>query len=184
MSLFGRPQTMNAYVLFVAHATIRLWQKTTSPLHTRVADVGVIIAGLAKGMRNISIMANSKINIQGLDKLRLKLAFMKDPRGVKAGVAEAANHLKAKASIYPPPPAGSSYVRTGTLGRKWIVNLKNLGATVSNNTTYGPFVQGGDGEQTMQHAMTGWQDTDEIAEEQSEKVVSLIQEKVDKILNR
>lgn len=124
----------------------------------------------------------SKVNIQGLDRLKIKLAFMTDPDGVSAGVKAAAVHLKDKAAIYPPKPAESTYDRTGKLGERWAVNLKRLGATVSNNTSYGPLVQGDD--QVWYHEATGWKTTETIAEEETEEVLNLIKKAIDRVLNK
>ena len=57
----------------------------------------------------------SDIEIKGLAKLRLKLAFMKDPQGVRAGVKAAAAHVKGVAQIYPSRPSHSTYDRTSRL---------------------------------------------------------------------
>ena len=124
----------------------------------------------------------AKVDIRGLDRLRIKLAFMTDPDGVKGGIAEAAAHLKKEAAVYPPKPSHSTYQRTGNLGKRWAVNLKNFGATVENNTYYGPFVQGDD--QTWFHAATGWKTTETIADEEREVVLQLIKKSVDKVLNK
>ena len=47
--------------------------------------------------------------------------------------------------VYPPPPSASTYVRTGTLGRRWttrpIREANAVGREVGNNTDYGPQVQ-------------------------------------------
>ncbi len=47
--------------------------------------------------------------------------------------------------VYPPAPPASTYVRTGTLGRRWTTKpIREAGAVgreVGNNTDYGPFVQ-------------------------------------------
>jgi len=127
-------------------------------------------------------MADSRIDIKGLDKLRLKLAFMKDPKGVTHGIKDAALHLQKEAKVYPPKPAHSTYRRTLNLGKRWAVNVRRLGATVSNNTSYGPFVQGD--EQTWFHAETGWKTTGEIAEDETEEVVKIIKRAVDRVLNQ
>ena len=49
--------------------------------------------------------------------------------------------LKNELQVYPPPPADSSYRRTGTLKRSWHVRRQGTSATVGNPTEYAPYVQ-------------------------------------------
>jgi hypothetical protein len=53
--------------------------------------------------------------------------------------------VEAGMKVYPPPPSGSTYVRTGTLGRRWttkpIREANTVGREIGNNTDYGPVVQ-------------------------------------------
>lgn len=56
--------------------------------------------------------------------------------------------MQADAADYPPPPPGSTYRRTGTLGRLWTsaqhrfsVKGDVLEGRVGNATPYGPYVQ-------------------------------------------
>lgn len=51
-------------------------------------------------------------------------------------------------SVYPPPPPGSTYRRTGTYGRRWTTatreiatsTAKRIEGRIGNNTSYGPRV--------------------------------------------
>ena len=53
--------------------------------------------------------------------------------------------IEAALKVYPPPRSGSTYRRTGTLGRRWttrpIREADTVGREVGNNTRYAPFVQ-------------------------------------------
>ena len=56
-----------------------------------------------------------------------------------------------EAAIYPPQPSGSTYIRTGTLGRLWTtatpqinVSASQFEGRIGNRTPYGPNVQGDD----------------------------------------
>ena len=55
---------------------------------------------------------------------------------------------------YPPPPAGSTYRRTGTLGRTWQSEIRattsHVRAILANPTVYAPYVQDEDS-QAMVH---------------------------------
>lgn len=73
------------------------------------------------------------------------------------------------ASDYPPAPAGSSYVRTRTLGRSWDRKVTQPGGTVlgvvfsnRNIAPYNVWVQGPT--QTSYHAQTGWRTIEDIAD--------------------
>lgn len=53
--------------------------------------------------------------------------------------------IEAAMKVYPSPPSGSTYRRTGTLGRRWttkpIRRVDEVGREVGNKTDYAPFVQ-------------------------------------------
>ena len=53
--------------------------------------------------------------------------------------------IEAAMKVYPPPPSGSSYRRTGTLGKRWttkpIRTTTEVGREIGNNTDYAPLVQ-------------------------------------------
>lgn len=82
--------------------------------------------------------------------------------------------LQSKAAVYPPAPSGSTYRRTGTLGRLWTsgrrvvrkmdVYSAHVVGRVGNATPYVHLVQDPD-EQTWYHARTGWQTTEQVAED-------------------
>ena len=65
--------------------------------------------------------------------------------------------LQRSMQVYPPAPAHSSYVRTGSYGKRWTTHVDvgshQLVGTVGNNIEYGPFV-GSSQFQTAQHAAT------------------------------
>lgn len=53
--------------------------------------------------------------------------------------------IEAAMKAYPSPPSGSTYRRTGTLGRRWttkpIRRVDEVGREVGNKTDYAPVVQ-------------------------------------------
>lgn len=71
-----------------------------------------------------------------------------------------------------------------TLGRKWAITTSNNGltATVGNNVSYGPLVQG-PGTQTRYHATTGWKTTDEIADAERQIVVEFLEQELERIVD-
>ena len=84
------------------------------------------------------------IRIDGLDRLVRKLgrlrAFSKLREPLERGLAT----LHEAIAVYPPSPEGSTYRRTGTLGRRWTTEVQTLTqfrGVLGNNTIYGPYVQ-------------------------------------------
>ena len=68
----------------------------------------------------------------------------------RSALEDAGRYVQAKAAIYPPKPAGSTYDRTGTLGRSITVGeVHDDGTTgyveVGTNLHYGPYVEYGTG---------------------------------------
>lgn len=75
---------------------------------------------------------------------------------------------------YPPPPAASTYRRTGTLGRLWASARPEFAplssgfeARIGNKTPYGPFVQSSEF-QAKQHQGTWKTDEDIVTAHQDE----------------
>jgi hypothetical protein len=85
-------------------------------------------------------------------------------------MSEWASETERTISKYPPPPANSSYVRTGALGRGWSSTTKASGDAIESNVTnsveYAKYVHGG------KFAYIGWKTLDDIAGDQWKKTVS------------
>lgn len=91
-------------------------------------------------------------------------------RDVMYFVSDFLGKLVDAVAVYPPPPPGSRYVRTGNLYRGWVVNVSrtrtgvegrvvNYATDRKSGRRYMPFVQGAF--QTAVHRTTGWQRIDE-----------------------
>ena len=91
------------------------------------------------------------------------------------------NRTRRRLMRYPTnAPPGSTYVRTGDLGREWAIRGPgrqglDLVVEVGNSMSYAILVQGpADGpkgeRQTALHAQTGWPRVDEVGEEEWERV--------------
>lgn len=86
-------------------------------------------------------------------------AFARDmrtlPAQVEAGQAEEARAIAGDvaldASLYPPQPAGSTYVRTYKLERGWGVEANGLEASAINDVSYAAYVMG-EGDQASVNA--------------------------------
>jgi len=71
------------------------------------------------------------------------------------------------------------------LADKWTVTIINngLGAKVGNNVSYGPYVQGPDDQSKMME-LRNWKTTDEVAKEETETVISLVTDAIERALDR
>nr|NIV28452.1 hypothetical protein [Anaerolineae bacterium] len=87
----------------------------------------------------------------------------------------AADLIRADIKKYPAPPAGSSYQRTGTLGRSWAkkVNRSALRAVIGSNVAYAPYVQDQDRQAWMHKGR--WQTAQGVARDQARNVQRFIE---------
>jgi hypothetical protein len=94
----------------------------------------------------------SDIEVKGIEALNRKMLGIQqrldtgDPGStINRVMKRAVLRVQAGMMVYPSQRAGSSYRRTGTLGRRWTNEVVPSGNTligkVGNNTEYGPFVQ-------------------------------------------
>lgn len=94
-------------------------------------------------------MPTIHINIQGLDETLKRLDDIGGVRMLEPAMWKAVSRLADYMSEYPPVRSGSTYVRTGTLGRRWAaatsqsvtVAGNTIRGAVGNNTAYAPLVQ-------------------------------------------
>lgn len=109
-----------------------------------------------------------------------KTAFKK-PTGIenkaRAKMSSWASETERITSKYPPPPGGSTYVRTGRLGAGWRSSTQDKGggivSEVNNNVEYAKYVHGG------KFGYIGWKTLDDIAAEQWDKTKSALQKVFD-----
>ena len=89
-----------------------------------------------------------EIDVRGLDRLVRAVGSLRVLEILRAPMIGAMARVVDRMADYPPPPSGSGYRRTGTLGRRWTQTQPSVTATatelvvkVGNNTKYGPWVQ-------------------------------------------
>lgn len=74
--------------------------------------------------------------------------------------------IEAAMKVYPSQRSGSTYRRTGTLGRRWTTRRISApgmaGREVGNNTEYAPFVQSSELQAYMHRGV--WQTDEEVIE--------------------
>lgn len=89
-----------------------------------------------------------EIDVRGLDRLVRAIGSLRVLEVLRAPMIASMARVVDRMADYPAPPTGSTYRRTGTLGRRWTqtqpdvsINATELVVKVGNNTSYGPWVQ-------------------------------------------
>lgn len=125
------------------------------------------------------------IEIKGARELVARLGVFTneiEPK-ITAAISAIALEIKGKIATYPEKPENSNYRRTGTLGRKWNVENKRMGAIIGNNTSYGPWVQDRE-TQSLLHLYDGWQTVQDMAEEYEPKVLEKLKSIIEKMVSK
>jgi hypothetical protein len=127
------------------------------------------------------------IEIQGIDALIRKLDSMEQVNDVlNPPMQRAVLRLQRDMADYPPARPGSSYRRTGTLGRRWTTEITRNGngliGKTGNNTSYGPWVQS---KQFQARVHRGrWQTDEDVLERNRRRITddfdATIQRELDK----
>lgn len=117
-----------------------------------------------------------QVTIDGIDALLAALDAYPDIAGPILADASSAALLGVVPALadYPSPPAGSTYRRTGTLGRLWSAatpEFQTLGggfeASIGNATPYGPWVQSA-GQQASAHRGRWTTDDEAVSRQRAE----------------
>ena len=94
-------------------------------------------------------MSDLTITITGVDRLFAKLGRIQGTRILREPMDRATKCIQKYMSIYPAELPNSRYVRTGTLGKRWVApesieiteSSDGLIGKIGNNTKYAPDVQ-------------------------------------------
>lgn len=104
-----------------------------------------------------------------------------DPGDLRRAFKEALDNsvelLQQDIKRYPPIPPGSTYVRTGALGRSWQkrVDVSRLyGEVGSEGVDYAPYVQGSDSQAWMHRGR--WRTTADIAKARAQDIQRLFEQ--------
>jgi len=124
------------------------------------------------------------IELRGLDALYRKLGNAVANRTLRPAMEHAVKLVQRDMADYPAQRAGSTYRRTGTLGRRWTTKVSygssGVQGKVGNNTKYGPYVQS---ERFQSRIHRGrWQTDEQVLERDTEKITGLLQDTIDKAL--
>ena len=122
-----------------------------------------------------------EITVTGTDRVIALLGRVKGMDKLRPSMVRAVALLHADVATYPPEPRGSSYVRTGTLGRKWTTrvdqSLGEISGRVGNNTEYAPLVQSYQFQAWM-HRRTGWQTDRQVMERNRDAIIRDFQQAI------
>ena len=90
-------------------------------------------------------MSNVSISITGVSELTRKFGKLGSIDIFRRPMQRSVMRLQRDMAQYPTKKPGSSYIRQGTLGRRWTTAVQQsahgMTGKVGNNTSYGPFVQ-------------------------------------------
>lgn len=128
-----------------------------------------------------------EIVITGTDRVAARLGRAGGIGKLRAPMVRSMARLHQSISVYPPPPKTSKYVRTGTLGRKWVTNItQSVGeiiGKIGNNTIYAPRVQS-HLFQAWFHRRTGWQTDRQVLMRERDAIVRDFQQAIREALNK
>ena len=128
-----------------------------------------------------------EIQLKGIDELISKLSSINAMKALEPPMHKAMFRLQTPLATYPPAPANSKYVRTGTLGRRWTtdVDVKSdeIIGKVGNNTEYAPRVQSARFQKPI-FKRIGWKTDREVLDQELPAIVKDFQEAVDKEVNK
>ena len=128
----------------------------------------------------------AQIEIQGIDALFRKLGNVGAIATLRPPMQRGVFRLQAGMAKYPAQRAGSSYVRTGTLGRRWVAppikeTANGIIGTVGNNTKYGPWVQSSAFQAKVHQGR--WQTDADVVEKEQGAIVADFENAIQGALN-
>lgn len=125
------------------------------------------------------------ITITGLEPLFRKLGNAAAIHTLEPPMTRSVLRLESYMKVYPPPPAGSKYRRSGTLGRRWNSKVTSSGTglvgRVGNNVPYAPFVQS-NMFQTVWHRRSGWKTDQDAVRANEDAILADFQQAIDRAL--
>lgn len=128
-------------------------------------------------------MADFEMLLDGgrdIDELRRRIRNADVKHEAAKAMRQSLLDIQAEAGDYPPAPANSSYVRTGTLGRKWTTKVEvrrnNVRGVISSDAVndqgqyYGQWVKGPEKQRPLFERI-GWQTLLEDFQQQRDKII-------------
>jgi hypothetical protein len=124
------------------------------------------------------------VEIRGQEKLLRKLRKL-NPRQLETSLQAGGEIVVGEMVKYPPPPSGSSYVRTGALGRSWKAKPQrsDFAVKVFADDAVAPYAPYVEGDKTQASIHRGrWQTLVSTAKEKVPDIVKRLKQQVDRIL--
>lgn len=132
-------------------------------------------------------MTQLSISVQGADLVRQGLQDLaaEIPRIGRLQIYQTSQAIVRRMKAYPPPPAMSTYIRTGTLGAGWMITSNTNGYTIRNDTLYTKWVVGNAYglEQAWMH-QGRWQLLRDVTEEETAKLPKEIDDQITMVARR
>lgn len=131
------------------------------------------------------VMATVTITVTGIAETNLRLDKLKGMGWAVRPMRQATTLPQERMARYPSQSAGSRYVRTGTLGRRWTTQIdetpnKVIGR-VGNNTEYAPWVQSRQFQAGVHRGR--WQTEQDVAERSAREIVEFFRIAIERAAN-
>jgi hypothetical protein len=124
-----------------------------------------------------------EIEVRGLDEAQRRFDANLD-RVLRRGTRRAIEHVRAILATYPPKPPGSTYRRTGSLGRAWAVEVRGLAGNIvgvaGNTMPYAPEVQ--DLTEQADVHRGRWPTVQGVAQKEAGTITNIYQDELDQEL--
>ncbi len=131
-------------------------------------------------------MPEFTIEVRGLKELEAKLGKLAAFTAMVAPMTKATALVQHDMAVYPPAPEGSTYRRTGTLGRRWTSRVESLASNVTgvvgNVTVYAPYVQ--DAEKQAKVHQGRWQTGQAVLEKSRAKIMDFFTREIDRLVGK
>lgn len=132
-------------------------------------------------------MVDITYSVTGIEDVERMIAKVR-PDAWRKDVEDILTEIAGDAANYPPPPDGSTYVRTFTLRDGWLdaqpsfdMSGDTLMAVLTNPTPYGGYVQGPDDQAWMHEGR--WRTTDAIMDSWEGRVAQAIEDGLIRLLD-
>ena len=129
-------------------------------------------------------MAAVSIEIKGVDALIAKLGKVQATNILRPPMQRAVLRIQRDMQEYPTQRVGSTYRRTGTLGRKWTIRVQQSGqyleGKVGNNTRYAAFVQSRQFQSRVHRGR--WQTDERVVNLNARKIVADFEQTIAAVL--
>lgn len=115
-----------------------------------------------------------ELEIRGIQELFNKLDQLEAIDILERPMQRAMLRIENRIKEYPVPPARSTYVRTGTLGRRWVTKVNKLRdgveGRIGNNTEYAPWVQSRRFQAAIHQGR--WQTAEDVLTEELQTIIN------------